>query len=92
MTPSQDKLYRVKDITPTMIYTDNGSVDGFRIDFSVAGSKDQYILVPRDEFDPDKVNETVADWAAKIAAVLSIEGPDVYIDQHGHPLPPGATE
>lgn len=84
------KLYRVLRVTPTIIYQDEGApVEGQRIDFTVAGGGDQYILIPNSDFDPMKIDAQVGDWAAKIAAVLSIEGPELQLDEHGHPQPPG---
>ena len=86
------KLYRVMRVSPTMISQDSGPpVDGQRIDFSVAGGGDQYILVPNSDFDPAKIDEQVNDWAARIAAVLTIEGPDVAIDEYGRAVPLGQT-
>ncbi len=87
--PTQ-KLYRVKRVSPTIIHADGGPpVEGQRIDFSVAGGGDQYILVPNSDFDPAKIDEQVGDWAARIAAVLTIEGPDVTIDEYGRAVPLG---
>ena len=88
-TPVQ-KLYMVKRVSPTVIHQDSGPpAEGQRIDFSVAGAGDQYILVPNTDFDPAKIDEQVGDWAARIAAVLTIEGPEVTIDEYGRAVPLG---
>jgi len=78
-------------ISPTVIYQGTeGPVDGQRIDFTVAGGVDHYILIPNSDFDPEKIESEVQNWAAKIASVLSMEGPEIELDSNGKPVIPGS--
>ena len=86
MEQASQPLYRVKRIEPAVIYVGDGPpVDGQRVDFAVAGAPDQYILVPNSDFEPGHVDALIGQWAAKVAATLSLEGPLVTMDANGAP-------
>ena len=83
-------LYSVLGVEPTVIAGADGRVDGQRISFSVGGQdKGWYILVPNTDFEPGDVEEKVVTWAAKIAAIMSMQGPDIELDGEGRPVVSG---
>lgn len=86
-------LYNVLRVTPQTIFdSDAGkSVDVQRVDFTVAGGGNHYVLIPNSDFDADKVEDEVMNWAAKIATVLGMEGPSIQMSDTGKPIPPGPS-
>lgn len=90
--PTTAPLYGNVRVAPTVIFGGkDGNVDGYRIDFTVAGGVDHYILVPTSDFDPDDIEDQVADWAQKIAKVLTMEGPLMQLDADGKVMAPSAS-
>lgn len=82
-------LYKVLAVTPTVIASGGERVDGQRIDFSVAGKDGGwFILVPNTDFEPGDVEDQVGTWAAKIAAIMSMTGPDIELADNGQPVNP----
>lgn len=85
-------LYQVLNISPMPTFDAAGnSVDGYHIVFNVAGAGDQSMDIPETGATDTSIEDAIIERVKLLVSILEIVGPQVQLDQYGHPIMSTAT-